>query len=363
MKLAIIRTSSIGDAVLASACLDYLQQVAPEAEVTWLGRAPSLKLIQLSWPSVKTIDWNQKSKLSSNRLLVETLATCDAVIDLQTSHRSRRLCRKLKARGVRVFSAEKFYIFRAKLVILAWFRGRLARLSDQQVTAPRFQFQTMLETLELALSQLGYKQSQVRSDCRPRLSAEHHHTESSWLREMAFGRWLAVSAGASYPAKRAPTDVFQDILMELAAFWPKDQALPGLVFLGGADDRSAALALMDQTHWAGPVINLAGKLSLEDSMLVLSKAQVLLSNDSGLAHIMEALGKPVAVLFGPTIEAFGFPPHRSDSRVFSASLGCRPCSKHGKRSCRYDDHLCFRSIDVRAVARYLRDVFPQERLI
>ena len=357
MKIGIIRTSSIGDVVLATACLDHLQRIAPDASILWLGRQPALKLIQLSWPNVSCVDWPSKVSSSANREIFNQLVRCDVVVDLQTNHRSRNLQRKLRHRGVRVFAADKFNWYRAKLVLLSWLRGRTIRLTDDHIKVHKHQFRMMLDALNDAIGYLGLPEKFALDMARPKLRVDAlKHSDASWIREADFGVWLAVAAGASHPTKRAPAEVLIDILTDISAHWPHHLPLPGLLFVGGAEDRAAAVSLMDQTHWTGPVINLAGKLSLDETMLALSKTSVLLSNDSGLAHIAEALGKPVAVLFGPTIESFGFPPQRTDSRGFSSNVGCRPCSKHGKRTCRFQDQLCFRSIDTREVARYLSGI-------
>ena len=125
------------------------------------------------------------------------------------------------------------------------------------------------------------------------------------------------------------------------------------MILGDHNDRTVARQLLDSLHWPFPTMNLTGRLSLEETTYALGEADGLLSNDSSLAHIAEAVGTPVAVLFGPTVEAFGFAPRAETSRAFSSTVGCRPCSKHGKLSCRFDDHLCFQLIPPKLVADHL----------
>jgi len=100
-------------------------------------------------------------------------------------------------------------------------------------------------------------------------------------------------------------------------------------------------------------MNMAGKLELWETALALKQCTVLFSNDSSLGHMAEAVGTPTAVLFGPTIESFGFAPRMPQSRAFSANLGCRPCSKHGKVKCRYGDKLCFAMIGHSRIASFL----------
>ena len=171
--------------------------------------------------------------------------------------------------------------------------------------------------------------------------------------------WLAIAPGASHPAKKAPVQVFEQVMGALAGKIPADSRI-GIVLLGDPRERIDCDELerrLTANQWDGPVLNLAGSTKLHDTVAILAGCRAILSNDSSLAHIAEALGKPSFMLFGPTTEAFGFAPHLMASRAFSAPLGCRPCSKHGKGQCRYGDHACFRGINARDAANALAGVF------
>jgi ADP-heptose:LPS heptosyltransferase len=97
----------------------------------------------------------------------------------------------------------------------------------------------------------------------------------------------------------------------------------------------------------------AGKLTLPETGYALSFAKATISNDSGLAHLSESVNTPVAVLFGPTVEAFGFAPRMKQSKSFSSDLGCRPCSKHGQIACRFKDQRCFHDVSVDKVVEHI----------
>ena len=356
MKIGIIRTSSIGDVVLATACLDYLGRVAPDAQIFWVGRNPSLSLIRGAWPRIIPVELPSRSNRRQVKDVIKSLSACDAVIDLQTSFRSRVLSRAIKKNGVPVFPAKKSTWFRARLVLNAWFRGRWALLPAAVQRAEKAQFEMMLDAARSCAASLGISKYSELVPAIPTLKVDHVSVrELTWVRELGFGEWLAIAPGASHATKRAPTEVFADVLTSLESGWQKTNPLPGLLFLGGNEDRKASLDLLDQIKWDAPVINLAGKLSLDQTMFALSKVKCLLSNDSGLAHISEAVGRPVAVLFGPTVEGFGFSPRHPASKAFSSRVGCRPCSKHGKKPCVFDDMLCFRAIDTVQVGSFLRD--------
>ncbi len=98
-------------------------------------------------------------------------------------------------------------------------------------------------------------------------------------------------------------------------------------------------------------VNLTGQTSLREMIAVVQRATVAVSNDSGPAHVASASGVPTVVLFGPTVPAFGFRPQGpAPVRVVeNPRLGCRPCSLHGERPCRFGTLQCLRSLKVEQV--------------
>lgn len=72
----------------------------------------------------------------------------------------------------------------------------------------------------------------------------------------------------------------------------------------------------------------------------LARAQVMISNDSGLMHLAAAMGVPCATIFGPTNPVFVRPwgvPHR----VIARDLPCRPCFMYSSTPMRCPAHLDF----------------------
>jgi ADP-heptose:LPS heptosyltransferase len=359
MKIGIIRTSSIGDVVLATAVLEFLRLTDEAINVVWVGREPVLSLIAAGRKNVETLDLPSRASRQVVQATIDALKTCDVVIDLQTTFRTKQLLRRLSQLNVPVVSADKQKWQRLKLVCKARLRGRFAPLNSNDIGGNEFQFEMMRDAAVRGMARAGIMASSATKAATPRLIRESFQlTDETWHRELSFGSWIALAPGASHQTKRAPVEVMSQVVKYLSS--TKLGGSAGIVFLGGAEDRAAALEFLDVTPWQGPVLNLAGKLTLAQTTSILAKVQGLLCNDSGLAHIAEAVGTPVAVLFGPTIEAFGFSPRDPRSRAFSSNIGCRPCSKHGKSRCRYGDKLCFLTIDTRAVANHVLGFFAKE---
>jgi ADP-heptose:LPS heptosyltransferase len=81
----------------------------------------------------------------------------------------------------------------------------------------------------------------------------------------------------------------------------------------------------------------------------LARCRAVITGDTGLGHLAEAVGVPVLALFGPTVPAFGFAPWRPESRVLERPLACRPCSLHGEKPCRYGHRDCLAGLSPEEV--------------
>lgn len=320
----------------------------------------ALELLAKSWSDIRTVTVDKGAGLPELGRVVSELQSNHLFIDLQNNLRSQWLARNLKTlHKVPYFIADKAQLARNRLLFEARVRGRRRPLPERAQHAGTFQYNMMADALRKALRfQLPpeLRDGLDNLQCRPRLPIPTSF-DPPWRKELRFGSWLAVAPGAAHATKQAPLEsllVVLDTVRSRARLSEGMAASPlGLVFLGDNKDRQLARLVLDGLAWDGPVLNLAGKLSLWESAVALSEARCLLSNDSSLSHIAEAVDTPAAVFFGPTVEAFGFAPRMPSSRAFSSPIGCRPCSKHGKVACRFDDKLCFASMPLAPIAEHL----------
>lgn len=353
LRIGIYRTSSIGDMVLATACLNALGKLPIRAQIYWIGRNPTLDLIHASYPQIETVEISDTTPASDLERILQPLKKLHCLIDLQRSVRSRLFGRRLAKCGVRVYGMHKSQIERNRLILAAKLRGRTRPLPEEVAQASRFQYEMMLEPLERALRDflpveiLDQLLSSKPIPLLPEPAGLHIDSQQKpWQRELSFGDWFALAPGAAHETKRAGEDLFRKILEDIHLLFPETN----LVILGNDQDRAVGLRIIDRLKWSGRILNLAGKLTLLDSANVLRSCRGILSNDSSLAHIAEAVEVPAFVLFGPTVERFGFAPRLLQSKAFSSLIGCRPCSKHGKNVCRYGDKMCFLNISHITVA-------------
>ena len=89
-----------------------------------------------------------------------------------------------------------------------------------------------------------------------------------------------------------------------------------------------------------PVV-LTGKTSLDQITAVLDRADLIVTNDTGPAHIGAALGRPTIVIFGPT-NPLTTRPFAAAAEILRHPPECAPCML---RDCPID-HRCMTAIEV-----------------
>src|SRR5689334_19288592 len=89
-----------------------------------------------------------------------------------------------------------------------------------------------------------------------------------------------------------------------------------------------------------PVV-LTGKTNLDQVTAVLDRADLIVTNDTGPAHIGAALGRPTIVIFGPT-NPLTTRPFAPEAEVLRHPPDCAPCML---RDCPID-HRCMMAIEV-----------------
>jgi heptosyltransferase-2 len=168
--------------------------------------------------------------------------------------------------------------------------------------------------------------------------------------EGAGAELLVLAPGARYgPAKRWPPERFA----AACEAWLARGAGRTAVLVGGEEDRPETSAVRAASAPAARILDWTGKTTLPELLALAAAAAAVLSNDSGVAHLAAAAGRPTVAVFGSTDPRWTAP-RGPFAHVVTRPPACSPCFL---RTCRIAErYLCLRAIGPEDVLAAL----PQE---
>lgn len=155
---------------------------------------------------------------------------------------------------------------------------------------------------------------------------------------------VVVHPGASAASRRYPPESYARAIDLLI-----DETGCEAVFTGDAWERE--LVAMVRRAMRRPSRSLVGRLDLGGLGALIDEADLLVSNNTGPAHVAAALGTPVVDLYALTNPQHT--PWEVPSRVLNHDVPCRNCYKS---VCPAGHHDCLRRVPPESVAAAARDL-------
>lgn len=306
-RFLIIRFSSFGDVTQSLSIPSAIRATYPEAEIHWITRKDMAPLLR-HHPAIHRIwEYDRKSGLSGLLALLKEMNELPFthIYDAHNNLRSRFVYWRLG-----LFRSCHFIRRSQK----RWKRFLLFQLHRNTYEKPFSGQRDLLEPLvKWNISKALPPPPQLFVDSQDIAKAE------VLLGEWNKSEFIALAPSAAYFLKRWPLAHFQELIRKM----PEQR----FVLLGGPED-----TFIEELAQVAPerTLNTAGRASLTVTAALVQKARVLVSNDTGVLHVGEQLGRPTIALMGPA--PFGFP-SRSSTKILELDLACRPCSKHGQGPC------------------------------
>ena len=152
-----------------------------------------------------------------------------------------------------------------------------------------------------------------------------------------YQKLIGIAPFAQYHSKVYPLDLMQEVINKLAL----DTTNTILLFGGGKKEIEILDSLAANKE---NVINMAGKIKFQQELQLINNLDVMLSMDSGNAHIAAMLGVKVITLWGATHPYAGFSPfnqHFENALVSDRNLFPKlPTSVYGnKKVAGYEDAM------------------------
>lgn len=341
-RILIVRLSALGDVVLSSGLIPALKQRWPEARLSWLVGPPAAPLLahnpRLDELLVLPLDhWKQLWRTGQRRQSWREFRAWqsdlaarqfDLVVDPQGLFKSGLLA----------------WLTRAPLRVSLWPREGNRLFMHASVPMPRkidpiisFEYRA----LSAAVGAPHFALDLAVGD-EPRQRARQALASAGVKRN-----FVVMAPFTTRPQKHWMEDRWATLATQLAA----QDMQP--VILGGPSDGPAAARIAA----ACPLlVNMTGKLRLDETVAAIADAQLLIGVDTGLTHMGIALHIPTVALFGSTA------PYRHAGtpsvQVLYKALPCSPC--HRKPTC--DGQFnCMKVLDVEQVLQAALAVRQQSR--
>jgi heptosyltransferase II len=137
--------------------------------------------------------------------------------------------------------------------------------------------------------------------------------------------YMVVNINSEATSRRIPVEKAASIILDVVG-----QTLLPVKLLGTRADEQYVETVVKKLQQTNVVAeNIAGKTSIAQMIQVIANARVMLSTDSGPAHVANILQTPVVVLFGAGNENETGPYNKLNATVYRLNkLPCEPCVKN-----------------------------------
>ncbi|MDB5032857.1 MAG: Family 9 glycosyl transferase [Chlorobi bacterium] len=331
MNILVIRFSSAGDIILTSLFLRALRGRFPEATIEFMTKREFAPLVEHS-PHVDRVitiepGWGIRDLAAmKSGLIREKGGDYDIVFDLHNSLRSRYV------RGA--LGKETAVIAKPSLAKWLLVHRKINRLRPIVPIPERYL--AVGEPFGLKNDGMGLELF-TGGALSPILPVTDRPT-------------IALAPGARHATKLWPAENFAALGTTLAR-----ERNARIILFGSAGERELCGSIARDID--GDVVNLAGHITLPEAAAAMDCCDVVVSNDSALAHVAAARKRPVVAIFGSTVQEFGFAPYGTRSLVVeNEGLYCRPCTAIGRESCPERHFRCMKEITAADVMGAIAEI-------
>jgi heptosyltransferase-2 len=328
-KILIIQTAFLGDVILCTPLIKAIRKLFPNSFISFL-LIPQTKNILENNPHLnEIIVYDKKGREKGVKNFF-------------------RMVEKIKKRNFDLAIIPHRYLRSALLAYLAKIPQRIGfdKSIGSFLFTKRVTYQNNWHEVERNLSLLSDFNHGLL-DRTPELfpGSEDFSYASQLLRDSGVkenDKMVGIAPGSVWATKRWLPERFAEVSDFLI-----EEAGAKVIFLGSKEDEklcSEIAKLMEEK----PVI-LTGKTNILQSAAIISKCEVILSNDSAPVHIASAMRKPVVAIFGSTVPEFGFAPYGEGNIIIEKKMKCRPCGIHGENRCPKKHFKCMTEITTQEV--------------
>lgn len=288
----VIRLSAMGDVAMTVHVLKALTTTYPKLKITVLTRA-FFRPIFAEMKNVSVYEAEVKGRhkgLSGLWRLYKELRglDIDAVADLHNVLRSNILMQFFRLSGTPFLQIDKGRNEKKRLTSL-----------ENKVFNP---LQSTHQRYADVFDKLKFPISLLAENVLPKKECSSNTISIVGKKDK---KWLGIAAFAAFSGKMYPLKLMEEVVQKI------DNTNKYKILLFGGGEKEKELL----GSWEGKFINctnMVGRLSFEEELALISNLDVMLSMDSGNAHLASLYGIPTVTLWGVTHPYAGFAPFGQD---------------------------------------------------
>ena len=287
--IAVIRLSAMGDVAMTVPVIRAFVEQNNDVKITLVSR-PFFKPFFDGIPNLNFFEVDVKKRHKGFFGLLKLYSdlkklNVDAIADLHNVLRSKIIRTLFALSGNKTASTDKGRTGKKELT----------RAKNKVFKPLKSMFERHVETfnqlgLSVGLSSPSFPEKAILSNDILKISDEKFNF-----------KWIGIAPFAQYQTKVYPQDLMQQVIDELGL------KTENKIFLFGGGNKEIEI-LNEFSKGKENTIVVAGKLNLKQELQLISNLDVMLSMDSGNAHIAAMLGIKVITLWGATHPFAGFSP-------------------------------------------------------
>lgn len=316
-KILVIQTAFLGDALLTLPMIQNIKENEPECSIDVVCIPDTQEVFQFSDSVDNVIVFDKKGTGKSFFKLIKFALSLkkNDYTKIYSPHRS----------------------FRTSLLILMLGVNQSIGFDTAAmnfVYTKRIKYKKEIHEVARNLSLNGYTISDNNWKILPQISIPNEVIKKTDEIISRFnGRIIGIAPGSIWETKKYPSEYIEKVVKYFAE---KEYSV---LFIGGQKD----FQICNQIHqkFSDKTINLAGQLSVIESLAIINRLSLLICNDSAPTHMGVAVDIPVLTIYCSTVPQFGFYPYNERSKSISFDdLSCKPCGIHGLIKCPINTFDC-----------------------
>jgi heptosyltransferase-2 len=339
--IAILQTAFLGDVALAMPFAQAIDDYCDTTEITFL-TTPSAAQLVSCMPGVDNVISYDKRGLQSGKRGMEFVAEIlrekkvDCII---APHRS------IRTTMITYLAKPVYSVGYDKNALSFLYKKRAKYYSHMHEVERLFQLFTAFSGTESMIKTIPDVKLEIDDDVHMFIDSK-----LSSLNITNKSKIVAVAPGSVWATKKWLESYF----IELCSLLIKQGLEP--ILIGSAIDKGLCARIAN----ASGANSFAGESSIPQTLCLLEKASLTITNDSAPTHFAGLVKCPTVTIFGPTSPIFGFAPRGVHDRVIEIEdLKCKPCEIHGSNKCPTGTFDCMKKILPHDVLKVCLDVLSK----